>query len=156
MKLKSSKNFTSIYQLLILYDSLSDKILMLSSLKDLLRDFSSQNVGCNRFIFFLATIKKNRIRHVKCQLFPKLVFILSWVVSQSNTGKKKKKQIFFLSLPSDGYLKTVLCLGTLLGLCVCTYVYHSHVMFYLQQRWVFFFFPSYLEDTTLDNFSSFQ
>ena len=66
MRLKSSKNFTSIYQLLILYDSLSDKILMLSSLKDLLRDFSSQNVGCNRFIFFLATIKKNRIRHVKC------------------------------------------------------------------------------------------
>lgn len=54
--------------------------------------------------------------------------------------KKKKKQIFFLSLPSDGCLKTVLCLGTLLGLCVCTYVYHSHVMFYLQQRWVFFFF----------------
>ena len=147
MRLKSSKNFTNVYQLLILYDSRSDKVWMLSRLKDLLCDFSSQNVCCNRFIFFLATIKKkNRIRHVKCQLFPKFVFILSWVVSQSNI--EKKNQIFFLSLPSDGYLKIVLCLGTFLGLCMCTYIYHSHVMFYLQHRggflFLFFFFFSFL------------
>lgn len=41
-------------------------------------------------MFFPATIKKkSRICHVKCQLFIKFVFILSWFVSQSNTEKKK-------------------------------------------------------------------
>ena len=60
MQLKSSKNFTSIYQFLILNHSHSDKVWVLSSLKDLLCDFSSQNVYCDRFIFFPATIKKKK------------------------------------------------------------------------------------------------
>ena len=74
MRLKSSKNFTSVYQLLILYDSRSDKVWMLSRLKDLLCDFSSQNVCCNRFIFFLATIKKKKIEFAMLNVsyFPSL------------------------------------------------------------------------------------
>ena len=140
MRLKSSKNFTNVYQLLILYDSLSDKVWMLSRLKDLLCDFSSQNVCCNRFIFFLATIKKkNRIRHVKCQLFPKFVFILSWVVSQSNI-EKKKSDIF--SFTTFRWILENCLMPRNISWPVHVHIYLSFPCNVLSatQRWVFFFF----------------
>lgn len=131
---------------MILYDSHSDKVWMLSSFKDLLCDFSSQNVCCNRFIFSFPGHSKKKVEftmlNVSC--FPSLylLFLGLWV---SPIQEKKKIRYFFLSLPSDGYLKIVLCLETFLGLCMCTYIYHPHVMFQLQHRVVVvFFFFSFL------------
>lgn len=148
MRFQSSKNVNSVYQFLILYRSPSDKVWMLSSLKDL-DDFPSWNVCHSRFInFFSQPQYESGPCHLEFQSFPKFAHIHSQVVIQSYTEKKKSEKILALTTFS-WRLEIFKHVATFLGPCMCPSIYCPQTMLCLQRR-LFFLSPR----QNLCNFSS--
>lgn len=111
------------------------------------------------FFFFLATVKKKKVEftmlNVSC--FPSLyLFFLGLWVSPIQEKKKKKSDIF--SFTTFRWILENCLMPRNISWPMHVHIYLSspcNVPSATQRFGFFFFFPSYFEDTTLGNFSSF-